>query len=145
MRGFDVDVEKELKGFRIITVSEYCEECEEWEKEFRNEFGKDLYCREEEVMEEPPSYLDYLSVCTMENVEIIGIVEAILEADSQEERDEIINLCAEGSYPELFDMLAIAGRAIMKREDFDGATKFGQALRENFPQLMGRLYDVLSA
>lgn len=132
-----------MRGFSVVTLKEQHDWVVQENEKFKREFGIELYA--EPVEEEPVSYLDHLGMSPVETTEILGIVEAILGAESQAERDDIVGLCANGSYPELFEMLIIAGKAIMEKGDVEEATKFGQGLRETYPQYMAPLYEVLSA
>lgn len=132
-----------MRGFSVTTLKKQHDWVVQQNEEFKREFGIELY--DEPVEEEPVSYLDHFAASEVEKQEILGIVQNILSAESQQERDEIVSYCASTSYPQLVEMLAIACRAVIEKGDLEEARSFGESLRESYPQYVDTLYKALSA
>ena len=132
-----------MRGFSVVTLQEEHDWVVQQNEQFRAEFGVELYA--EPVEEEPVSYLDHFDYSVAERREILGIVQDILSADSKEKRDEIVAYCAETSYPQLFEMLKIACKAIVENGDLAEAISFGASLKQNYPQHFEALREVFCA
>ena len=71
--------------------------------------------------------------------EYLDILDSMLNASSQAERDELLRLCAEGTYPSLPVFVIIAIKHVGKK----AAPALVEAIHERLPEVFGIVYDYL--
>ena len=71
--------------------------------------------------------------------EYLSILESLLEAETQEERDKIVSFCAQGSYPELPEFVIAAIRCV----DRSRARELIAAIHARMPELFDDVYFYL--
>ena len=71
--------------------------------------------------------------------EYLSILESLLDAKTQEERDEIIRICAQGTYPSLPEFIIVAIRRVGR----NNAPALIEAISERLPDVFDVVYDYL--
>ena len=90
-------------------------------------------------------YLDHFAASPQEEAECLAALSDILSAETEEERDDVIALYADGTYPELATMAFRAIEGLRKSGNVRKAAEVIGGLSEHLPEVFGVMQRIYAA